>query len=281
MRINNRILYMPDPAPGTGTATPPPTPWTSVLPDDLRANPMFSTIPDVATLAKGYVHAQTMIGQKRLAVPGKDAAPEAWNEVYTALGRPETPDKYTGATVKPVAGVTISDAEITKARTKFHELGLNDRQATALLDYYNTGINEGQTAMAQRMTAGKASAEESLRTEWGAKYDANVTLAKDVMNKFSTPEAMQEIEAGLGNSPALIKMFHSMGLKMMDDRSVPGGGVIDPSGPAGALQKITELKQNAEFQKTMNNKQAPGHKDAVAQWINLHRQAFPNSQAVE
>ena len=35
-----------------------------------------------------------MIGQDKVAVPNKNSTEDQWNEVYSKLGRPETPDKY-------------------------------------------------------------------------------------------------------------------------------------------------------------------------------------------
>lgn len=284
MKANNLLF---DPAAGghvgggaAPAGTPPPpaggaADWRATLPEDIRGNTSLATIPDVPTLAKSYVHAQSMIGMKRLAVPSKDAAPEAWNEVWNTLGRPEAPDKYSPATVKPAAGVTLDQEGVKKALTVFHQAGLTDSQATKVLDFYTTGLNETHAQMSQRLEQGKSSAEEALRRDWGDKYNANLEVAQGVLRRFGTPEAMTEIEAGLGNNPALIKMLHNMGSAMMEDRSKSGPGLVSQTGEAAAQQKIGELKMDENFMKKLNGRNEIGHKEAVEQWLNLHRQASP------
>jgi hypothetical protein len=92
--------------------------WRSSIPDDIRGEKSLADIKDVGALAKGYVESQKMIGRS-IRIPGKDAektdfdafygklrevpgvvympdgADEAaMGDLYTKLGRPESPDKY-------------------------------------------------------------------------------------------------------------------------------------------------------------------------------------------
>ena len=97
-----------DPGAGDGggaTPAPPPPPASFVfddnafngLPDDLKNDPSVQlfkgkALPDIV---KSYVNAQRMVGADKVAIPaGKNDTPEAWNEFYKRLGRPDDPDGY-------------------------------------------------------------------------------------------------------------------------------------------------------------------------------------------
>ena len=63
--------------------------WKASLSEDLRNDPSLSSISDVGSLAKSFVHAQRMVGADKVAIPKDDASPDDWNEYYNRLGRPE------------------------------------------------------------------------------------------------------------------------------------------------------------------------------------------------
>ena len=312
MKILNRILLDPAPAAGGGGSAPAATvittpaavtgsapaaapaativpakgvtvtteTWRDTLPDDLKGNPLIGAIPDVATLTKGYISAQTMIGAKRIALPGEKATPEEMNEFYKAIGRPESQEKYSPPSVAFDPKLNIDAAGIKEAQGVFFGLGLTDAQQKGIMDFYATGINKTAGGMVQNAEAARAAADLQLQKDWGTEYTANLQIAKAALNKFATPGAMNELEAGLGNNPELIKMFHAMGKAMLEDKSPTGTFKIDNTSVAGAQQRIAELKSDTKFQEALNSNQHPGHADAVALWQQVHRQATPVNSIV-
>src|SRR3990172_11892156 len=98
MAPDTETVPAPAPAPEPAPA-PAPTDWRAALPADLQADKSLEQFKgkDWAevgpTLAKGYVETKKMVGGS-LKVPKEDATPEEQAAFYTALGRPETPDKY-------------------------------------------------------------------------------------------------------------------------------------------------------------------------------------------
>lgn len=268
----------------TTQASPSTEPWQKVLPVEMQGAEMFKTIPDVPTLAKNYMNAQKLIGMKRVAIPGKDASPEQLNEFYSALGRPEAANKYTVPSVKPLDGVVMDQASMDKARETFFKLGIPDSAQVGLLEFYINGLNETHTTVRKSMETQKAQGEEALRKDWGDKYDGNLTLAKNAMKEFITPDSMAELEAGLGNNPAMVKMFHSIGMKMMESTASRGAGGssngFQPGDQAQGLASIEEMKGDEQFQKAFNDPRHPGHKAAVDKWLGAHRKASPGKVAV-
>ena len=68
--------------------------WRSAIPEDLQNDPSLANIQDVASLAKGYVHAQHMVGADKVAIPTRETTPEELDAFYNKLGRPESVDGY-------------------------------------------------------------------------------------------------------------------------------------------------------------------------------------------
>ena len=74
--------------------TPVETSWRDSLSDDIKGDASLENINDINSLAKGYVHAQRMVGADKIALPGKYATEDDWQQVYTKLGRPDSPENY-------------------------------------------------------------------------------------------------------------------------------------------------------------------------------------------
>ena len=242
---------------------------------------MFANITDVPTLAKGYKNAQQLVGAKRIALPGPNATETEKQEFYKAIGRPETFDKYSEPTVQLAAGLNIDKASVTKMRETMFSLGLSDTQQKGLMDAYFTGINDTSKQILQGAEASKATTMQALRQEWGQNFDANMGLVNSAIRKFATPEAVTELETGLGNNLGLVKMFHNMGKALSEDRT-PGGGIpLTTGSPESAVFRIAELKQDKVFMDALSNNTNSGHKDAVALWAEIHKQATPQNKEIK
>ena len=77
------------PAPQTTQST-----WKDSISEQYRNDPNIEKFTEIDALAKSYINATKMIGQDKLVIPNNNSTEEAWNEVYTKLGRPESADKY-------------------------------------------------------------------------------------------------------------------------------------------------------------------------------------------
>ena len=102
--------------------------WRSMIPEEIRDHKSLATIQDVGSLAKGFVHAQSMIGADKIALPGKSSTADDWNAVYSKLGRPEDPSGYQ-INYTPPEGVQPDDGVVQWFMGVAHEAGLNNTQA--------------------------------------------------------------------------------------------------------------------------------------------------------
>ena len=78
--------------------------FIEMIPEELREHPSLSPIKDVGNLARSYVNAQRLIGSDKIPLP-KNPTDEDLDNIYSKLGRPETPEGYE----LPVDGNVITE----------------------------------------------------------------------------------------------------------------------------------------------------------------------------
>ena len=71
--------------------------FMEMIPEDLREHPSLSPIKDVGNLARSFVNAQKLIGADKIPFP-TNPTEEDLSNIYSRLGRPETPEGYEFAT---------------------------------------------------------------------------------------------------------------------------------------------------------------------------------------
>lgn len=200
------------------------TDWRDSLPDDLKADPSLASIKDVQGLAKGYVHAQKLVGADKVVIPGRDAPQEEIDAFYAKLGRPESADKYEWPTENLPEGVEIADADKGKIGEIAHDLGLSKTQAAKLYRAYAQQIADGQASISSTIEQQRTEAEQSLRKEWGKAFDQNIALAQSAVKEFGGDELLQALDgAGLSNHPAVVKAMAKIGRAISEDEIIGGG----------------------------------------------------------
>ena len=118
--------------------------WRDSLPESIRGHKSLESIADVGSLAKGYVHAQSLVGADKIPVPGKWATDDDWNHVYTKLGKPDTADGYSFETPE---GAEVDPDMLEWFKGTAHKAGLNPGQAQNLFIDYLTQIGQRQAHM--------------------------------------------------------------------------------------------------------------------------------------
>lgn len=272
----------PSPTPGTGgDGGGQLTDWRTQLPEDLRAEKSLASFKDLGSLAKSYLESQKMIGGS-IRLPKPDAPPEErqkfLDDLYGKLGRPESPDKYEIGTPTLPEGVPW-DGEMQKEFLGVaHKAGLNSEQAAALLEWY-----AGKTVTAvEGMAQATVQVAETLKKEWGAQYDRNLALAQRVVSHLGGPDVLQTLDAsGLGNDPALIRLFARVGRVMAEAQMIPGEveGVPGPEEARATLAKIMSDPNHAYQPKFAGT---PAHDEAIKEVQRLHELIFgmlPANQA--
>lgn len=255
-------------APAASTPTPAPAAnagnWYDGISDaDLRGYVQNKGWSDPVELATGYRNLEKLLGGEKVPLPkGTDDA-EGWSRVYDALGRPKDASGYKLA-VPEGADPAFAQA----AASKFHELGLNDRQAAALAEWWNGQASSVTQAQAQAQSQATERDISGLRQEWGQAFEENVEMGRRAAAQFGLDaNKLTAMENALGTGE-LLKLMAQVGRGLGEDKFV-GSDSRTSFGltPAAAKQRIDQLTQDPDFRA----KYLSGNADARAEMDRLHR----------
>ena len=222
--------------------------WKEAISEEFRNDPNIEKFTEIDALAKSYINATQMIGKDKVAVPNKNSTDDQWNEVYDKLGRPESADKYTLNAKSEV--VPIDDNAIKQFAENAHQLGLNNKQAQGILEFYKNNM-EGMAQQAKVDTeTAQVQSEQQLRQEWGREFESNVKKAGALAKANMNPEILDmQLKDGmrLGDHPEIIKGFAKIAGMMSEDKIV--------STESENVSSNTDVE--TEISDIMNNKDGP------------------------
>ena len=195
--------------------------WKDSISEEYRKDPNIEKFTEADALAKSYINAVRMIGQDKIVIPTKNSTQEVWDEAYSKLGRPESPDKYNLKIESDV--VTMDENAIKSFAEQSHKLGLNTQQAEGILDFYKNNM-EGTAQQSKIDTeTAQAQSEQELRQEWGRDFDAKVQQAGALAKANIDSEVLDMTLSNgirLGDHPQIIKGFAKIASLMSEDKMV-------------------------------------------------------------
>jgi hypothetical protein len=222
--------------------------WKEAISEEFRNDPNIEKFTEIDALAKSYINATQMIGKDKVAVPNKNSTEDQWNEVYDKLGRPESADKYSLNAKSEV--VPIDETAIKQFAENAHQLGLNNKQAQGILEFYKNNM-EGMAKQAKVDTeTAQAQSTQQLRQEWGREFDTNIKKAGALAKANMNPEILDmQLKDGmrLGDHPEIIKGFAKIAGMMSEDKIV--------STESENVSSNTDVE--TEISDIMNNKDGP------------------------
>ena len=196
--------------------------WKDSISEEYRNDPNIEKFTEIDALAKSYINATRMIGQDKIAVPNQNSTQETWDEAYSKLGRPETPDQYNLKIESNV--VQMDESAIKSFAEQSHKLGLSNKQAEGILDFYKNNMEDiAQQSKIDTETA-HAQSEQELRQEWGKSFDENVkkaaAVAKANLGADFLDSTILKDGSVLGSNTTIIKGFLKIANMMSEDKIV-------------------------------------------------------------
>jgi len=195
--------------------------WKETISEEFRNDPNISKFTEIDALAKSYINATKMIGSDKIAVPNNNSTDDQWNEVYSKLGRPESPDKYQLDFKSEVA--PVDENAIKSFAEVAHKTGLNEKQAQAILDFYKQNSENSVQQLKIDTETAQAQAEQQLRQEWGKQFDENINKAAAVAKANMSNDVLDmQLKDGtrLGDHPDVIKGFAKIAGLLSEDKVV-------------------------------------------------------------
>lgn len=151
---------------------------------------------------------------------------------------PEIPETYE---FKAPEGIELDDAAVERLGTVAKDLGLTQEQAQKLLEHDLAAGQETAAAQEARLAEITGQWLEQAKSDkefGGEQFEANVVKARQVLDRFGTPELKQALNhSGYGNYPELIRMLVRIGKSMAEDKFV-GSGATVPDPPKSLAEKL-------------------------------------------
>jgi len=201
---------------------------------------------DLPTLVKTTreLEGRFLAGDK-IVLPKDGDAPEAFENFYKAIGRPDTADAYE---IPVPEGQELDDAFAGKMRDAAFKSGMPAGMLKPLAEAFNAHIVElQQNAEAQAAEAKRAGVAE-VKTEWGDKFTANIANANKAMKMLDLDaEKIGKIENGLGTADTL-RLLARLGGGMGEDVLLGGGSAkVFSVSPAEARTELDNMNKDADL----------------------------------
>lgn len=256
--------------------------WHGVLQsnDAFKENPVALNTKSPLDAIEQLVNANKLLGKARLPAPQEDWKEEDWNNFHKQLGRPDSPEGYKYDKIPEIEGFELSTEFMKTANENLFKAGLNAKQHTAVMDTFFSWLKDASESSIAKTTHTVEQTQVALKKEFGDKYEPNVQAANAVIAQLGDAETAKYLaDSGLGNHPGFIKMMFKISEAFKDDAAFGEAINSNLSVENQAKQKIASLKADENFNKRLMNESAPGHKETVAEWHDLHKKAFPGAQA--
>ncbi|MBK8189004.1 MAG: hypothetical protein IPK79_00960 [Vampirovibrionales bacterium] len=263
------------PPPPVTTEAPAPAAQAWAWPDDLKIAATakgWDKLGDPAEalphVARSYINAEKLLhtpAEKIVRLPDDPKAPGAFDKIYAALGRPETPDGYKLEKPADLPDDYPYDENLIKARLPvFHKLGLAPAAVQTLNEELHRANVEAMRNHEAEMAKRAQDGEATLRREWGPEYDTRTALADRAVSKYGGDEFRDWLKQyGFDADPTFRKMFAAIGRDTSEDGATPGGG----AGAASAASEVDRLIADGDFQSRIKGKSGPeAQRQARAQW---------------
>jgi len=243
----------------------------------MRQNPSLTQLPDVPALAKGYLHAQSLVGKKAgVHLPDANAGAEQWDEFYKQIGWTENYD------LRNPEGITnasdYGDGFKKMVHEAFQKGRLTAQQAQNVYESLVSALETDASGNRLSETAERAQWQKTLREEWGAAYPTQVSAAQRGLAAFGDPELTQYIQtAGLADFPPLVRLLAKAGATVAEAALGPsmGSSAGDSMTPDVAKGEITALYADAKFMAEYSDSNNANHAAAVEKMARLNRFAYP------
>mgnify|MGYP001563461457 CR=1 FL=1 len=252
--------------------------WFDTLPDDLKSDKtvqMFKGKP-VVEVVKNLKDAQAYaVGAIRLPTD-KDKPEDADRklaDIYTKLGRPESPEKYDLKLPSNLPdGLTVNEELATGFRSWAHKAGLSTKQAQMLMDNFN----EFQVGMFTKMGESKATAETALKEQYKGDYEPMMAAAQRLINDFADEQDMTYLESGRGNDPALARLLIKIAGQRKEDKSIKA----DPATQASTVEKAKARINEILNDPARTDKKHVNHRAINDEYRELFKAAYGNEPMV-
>ena len=218
-----------------------PANFLEAISEEYRNDPSIKSFTNVNDMAKTLIHAQRLIGAEKIPLPGKSATDEDWANVWTKLGRPQSPSEYQ----IQFQNAALADGELEGFRQSAFEAGLNNRQVERMAKFLEDTVSGANAARSEMVEKAVYEAEQELRQEFGQAFDQRMSMAyKAAQQLLGDTEMLDEVQLAdgrmLGDHPQVVRMFAKLAEQIGEDQLLGEASELIMT-PQEANQRIAEM----------------------------------------
>jgi len=238
------------------TAQPTTTSW---YPEEYAETVTAKGWKEPADALKSYSEMEKYVGKVKsggLQLPD-ELGNEDVSQIYSRLGRPESPDKYD---FNAPDGVELDNDLLGQFKQYAHTQNLTGAQFKSMVQFQIDATNAALEAQQTYQMEAKEAAAKALKETWKENYDANFKKAKETAVNLDLLDVADEL--GLSDDPRFIQKMLDLSSKLSEDTLRPKPKNAEPD----RGQKIKELASSEAFR----NAGHPDHKKVMKEFMQLH-----------
>ena len=172
------------------------------LPDDLGSHSSVQQMKNITDLAKSYQNTKGLVG-KKLEEFWTSEDPAVVAKRKEVMGVPDSADGYDVALPEMPEGVPYDETALNEFKGIASELGFNNDQVAKLVEWDAKRAETAFNGISEQVRETTAQAEETLKNDWGTKYDYNLSKVQQATDYLGITDNINEL--GLGNNTMFLK----------------------------------------------------------------------------
>lgn len=246
--------------------------WKTHLSADMQKAPTLQKFDDttegLSKAVESHLSLEKLLGHEKVPIPKGADDKEGWARFNKALGVPEKAEGYGLSDVKipdSMKGMTFDKVKFSEI---VHKYNLTPDQAKGLWDEYGKMSTGAYQKAVNDHTAKVAGVVNSLRSEWGDAYDANVDLGQTVINKFAGDKDSEDfLTATLIADPRGVKFLSKIGGQFAENKVGEFAYKSYALSPDQAQAELSKIR--ADVNHPYNNEKASAvEHEAAVQYVN-------------
>ena len=205
----------------------------NLVPEDSRHLGVFKGITNIKGAMTQLANLERLRGKQGKGImPLTEDATETEKEAYyTAIGRPESADKYE-TTVPEELSQFYSDETMVGVKDEFYKAGLTQAQVNTIMQLDAQRVMASIEAAEAAEVSAHDEAEAALKKKWGLAYGERILAANKVIAD-NVPEADRAALTDIiGNSPVVADFLATIGKKYFTEDTLqsdsPRSGQLTP-----------------------------------------------------
>ena len=217
---------------------------------------------NISQIADGFTELETYKGiasGKHIVLPESADDIEGWNKIYTAIGKPESADKYEFINE---TGIELSDDLMTGFKEFAHSANYTQEQLAGAIQFQLEAIKAGDELYAAQQAEHKTENIEAMKQKWQADYEPTVTKIDAAAEKLGVKAYFENL--GIDKEPEIVNMLLTIANSDSED-NLNANGESPPV--ATTLQgKLAEIMKSDEYLQRFN----PGHAAKMQEFVEIN-----------